>query len=180
MKKVIILLLASCLTTIIRAQPLPAKLKHTVIIDTDCGIDDMRAISLLLARPEITIQAILTSDGSLTPADGVEKVCSLLHEFKKDNIPVAFGESLKGVNPPWRQFNRSVKWGSQTGQKTELKASDYLPAILKKADEKIILVCLGPLTNIEKAIIKDSGITSKIERIIWYNESLKTLHGFNY
>ena len=68
MKKVIILLLASCLTTIIRAQPLPAKLKHTVIIDTDCGIDDMRAISLLLARPEITIQAILTSDGSLTPA----------------------------------------------------------------------------------------------------------------
>ena len=180
MKKVIILLLASCLTTIIRAQPLPAKLKHTVIIDTDCGIDDMRAISLLLARPEITIQAILTSDGSLTPADGVEKVCSLLHEFKKDNIPVAFGESLKGVNPPWRQFNRSVKWGSQTGQKTELKASDYLPAILKKADEKIILVCLGPLTNIEKAIIKDSGITSKIERIIWYNESVKPLHGFNY
>ena len=31
----------------IRAQPLPVKLKHSVIIDTDCGIDDMRAISLL-------------------------------------------------------------------------------------------------------------------------------------
>ena len=63
------------------AQPLPAKLNHTIIIDTDCAYDDMRAISLLLSRPEINIKAILTSDGSLSPIDGAGKVSSLLYEI---------------------------------------------------------------------------------------------------
>jgi len=64
MKKVAIILLIVLFTSRAWAQPLPIKLKHSVIIDTDCAIDDMRAISLLLDRPEITIKAILLSDGS--------------------------------------------------------------------------------------------------------------------
>lgn len=82
------------------SQPLPVKLKHSVIIDTDCAVDDMRAISFLLARPEITINAILLSDGSLPPTEGVVKINSLIHEFDKRNIPIACGDELKGVNPP--------------------------------------------------------------------------------
>jgi hypothetical protein len=55
------------------SQPRPVKLSSTVIIDTDCGFDDMRAICLLLTRPEITVKAILTSDGSLSPKEGLKK-----------------------------------------------------------------------------------------------------------
>ena len=51
---------------------------------------------------------------------------------------------------------------------------------MNSENEKITLVCLGPLTNIEKAIKKDASIYSKIERIIWYNEYVKPLQGFNY
>ena len=47
-------------------------------------------------------------------------------------------------------------------------------------NEKIILVCLGSLTNVAKAIKKDATLISKIERIVWYNESIKPLQGFNY
>jgi pyrimidine-specific ribonucleoside hydrolase len=181
MKKVIILFLVIFFTDHIWAQPLPVKLKHSVIIDTDCAIDDMRAISLLLSRPEITIKAILTSEGSLSPTDGFGKVCSLLHEFNRDSIPVACGDAVKGINPVWRQFNRSISWGSQTGgQRTDFKAVDYLSKTLQSENEKIILVCLGSLTNAARAIKKDATLVSKIERIIWYNESVKPLQGFNY
>ena len=181
MRKSIICLLFFFFTPGVWSQPLPVELKHTIIIDTDCGIDDMRTISILLARPEITIKAILTSDGSLTPAEGAEKVSSLLYEFNKDNIPVACGETVKGINPPWRQFNRGIIWGSQAGgQRTDSNGADYLSEILNSEDEKITLICLGALTNIEKAIRKDAGISSKIKRIIWYNESVKPLQGFNY
>jgi len=181
MRKVVVLLLSVFFITNIWSQPLPVKLKHSVIIDTDCGIDDMRAISLLLDRPEITIKAILSSDGSLSPKEGVEKISSLLHEFNCDNIPVAFGEVVKGVNPTWRQFNRSISWGSQTGsQVTDLNAMDCLSEKLRSENEKIILVCLGSLTNVAKMITKDTTLISKIERIIWYNESVKPLQGFNY
>ncbi|MGB8492682.1 MAG: nucleoside hydrolase [Bacteroidales bacterium] len=181
MRKVVAFLLITGFTASIWSQPLPVKLKHTVIIDTDCGIDDMRAISLLLSRPEITVQAILSSDGSLPPVEGVEKICSLLHEFKKDNIPVACGDVISGVNPLWREFNRKINWGSQAiSPETKLNAADYLSEVLRGENEKVILVCLGPLTNVAGSIKKDAGLLTRVERVIWYNESVKPLQGFNY
>jgi pyrimidine-specific ribonucleoside hydrolase len=181
MKKVFIFLLAVFFTGSNWAQPLPVKLKHTVIIDTDCAVDDMRAISLLLARPEITIKAILLSDGSLSPCEGAEKIGSLLHEFHCDSIIVACGDTLQGINPPWRQFNSQISWGSETNRCVAgLNAVDCLSEQLNKANEKIVLVCLGPLTNIAQLVKQKAILLSKIERIIWYNESVRPLQGFNY
>ncbi|HZY24479.1 MAG TPA: nucleoside hydrolase, partial [Bacteroidales bacterium] len=181
MRKIFVLITFLLLNQTIWSQPLPVKLKHTIIIDTDCAIDDMRAISLLLNRPEITIKAILLSDGSLSPVEGVGKIMSLLAEFNIDTITVACGDSLKGVNPAWRQFNRQISWGKESDKKVPgINAVDCLMEKLKNADEKVILVCLGPLTNIAHLISKDAGLESKVERIIWYNESVKPLKGFNY
>jgi pyrimidine-specific ribonucleoside hydrolase len=181
MKKTTFYLLFLFLTIASQAQPLPVKIKHTIIIDTDCAIDDMRAISLLLARSEITVKAILVSDGSLSPSDGVIKISSLLNEFKRTDIGVARGEVLNGVNPPWREFNRQINWGNVPGDLiVGFNAVDYMANVLKITDEKIILVCLGPLTNIGLLIKKNPEILSRVERIIWYNESLIPLKGFNY
>jgi pyrimidine-specific ribonucleoside hydrolase len=181
MKKLILYLIVAFFATNISAQPLPVILNHSVIVDTDCAIDDMRAISLLLARPEITIKAILLSDGSLPPKEGAEKIGSLLNEFKAEMIPVAYGEVLKGINPPWRQFNREISWGSEsTNPSTGLNAVDCLSEKLVNTSEKIILVCLGPLTNIGQFLKENPALLPKIERVIWYNESVKPLQGFNY
>jgi inosine-uridine nucleoside N-ribohydrolase/formylmethanofuran dehydrogenase subunit E len=181
MMKIAVIFLLVLYPAYTRAQPIAPKLKHTVIVDTDCAIDDMRAISLLLSRPEITIDAVLLSDGSLPPAEGVKKVRSLLHAFNRDNISVAAGETLKGVNPPWRDFNRQINWGSGFGKgPAEINAADCLAEQLRKSEEKIIILCLGPLTNVAQLIKKDRTLLSKIERIIWYNESVKPLQGFNY
>ena len=181
MRKVVVSLLIILITQSVWSQPLPVKLKHTIIIDTDGAIDDMRAISLLLDRPEITVKAILLSDGSLPPNESAGKIISLLKEFNFDNIPVACGDLLKGVNPPWREFNRQISWGKESdNQVAVLNAVNCLVEELKNANEKVILVCLGPLTNMAQLIKKDASLLSKIERIIWYNESVKPLQGFNY
>ena len=181
MRKIVSLVSFLILAASAWAQPVPIKVKHTVIIDTDCAIDDMRAISLLLARPEITIKAILLSDGTLPPEEGVSKIISLLKEFESENIPVACGDVLKGVSPPWRQFNKQISWGHDSENRTiKLKALDCLSDVLKKTDEKIILLCLGPLTNVANLLKKDQSLSSEIERILWYNEYVKPLKGFNY
>src|SRR4030043_399663 len=181
MKKVIVPFLILFFTTALWAQPLPCKSTHNVIIDTDGAIDDMRAISLLLTRHEITIKAILTTDGSLPPDESVENIRSLLHEFNYDSIPLAIGDKLKGVNPPWRQFNRKINWGEKSISKIRgLNAVDLLSEKLNTTDEKIILVCLGPMTNIANLIKKDPTLLKKIERVIWYNQSVQPLQGFNY
>jgi inosine-uridine nucleoside N-ribohydrolase/formylmethanofuran dehydrogenase subunit E len=181
MRKVVVSLWITFFTIVTWSQPLPPKVRHAVIIDTDCAIDDMRAISLLLSRPEIAIEAILVSDGSLPPAEGIDKVRSLLHAFNRDSIPVAQGDELKGVDPPWRVFNRQVSWGNETGSSaTDLAAIDCLSNKLKNSREKILLICLGPLTNMAQLIKKDKSLLSKIERVVWYNESVKPMEGFNY
>ena len=181
MRILFVLLLLIILSESVWAQPLPIKLNHTIIIDTDGAIDDMRAISYLLARPEITIKAVLLSDGSLPPVEGAEKVASLFHDFNNDSIPLACGTTLKGINPPWRQFNRQINWGREPVKLiSALNAVDCLTGYLKKGDEKIILVCLGPLTNIAQSIVKQPELAKGVERIIWYNESVKPLKGFNY
>jgi pyrimidine-specific ribonucleoside hydrolase len=181
MRKIFILISILLFSKTIWAQPLPVKLKHSIIIDTDCAIDDMRAISLLLSRPEITIKAILLSDGSLSPNEGSGKVNSLLKEFNVDNIPVACGDLIEGVNPPWREFNRQINWGKESDKQIAvINAADCLRENLKNAGEKIVMVCLGPLTNIARLIKNDPDLISKIERIIWYNDTVSPLHGFNY
>jgi inosine-uridine nucleoside N-ribohydrolase/formylmethanofuran dehydrogenase subunit E len=181
MKKLLVFSLVVIFSLEIFAQPIPVKLKHSVIIDTDGAIDDMRAISLLLSRPEITIRAVLLSDGSLTPDESSEKVSSLFHEFMCDSIPVAHGEILEGVNPPWREFSRQVIWSSEaSGRSTGLNAVDCLSDKLTMAKEKIILVCLGPLTNIGQLIRRNPSLLALVERIIWYNDSVKPMQGFNY
>ncbi len=164
-----------------KTQPLPVKQHHRVIIDTDCGMDDMRAISMLLSRPEIIIEAIVLSDGSLPPAEGILKVRSLLRAFNRDSISIAAGEELKSVNPPWRELNRHVSWSDQSGNGTaDQNAVDCLSEKLKNAGERIALVCLGPLTHVARLITMDQSILSNIERVIWYNESVQPMQGFNY
>jgi inosine-uridine nucleoside N-ribohydrolase/formylmethanofuran dehydrogenase subunit E len=181
MKKLYIFMILVFLVRISLSQPLPSRINHTIILDTDGAIDDMRAISYLLARPEITVKAILLSEGSLPPDEGAEKVASLLHDFNRESIPLAEGPSLKGINPPWRQFNREINWGTEPVKiGLVVKAEDCLAESLKNNSEKIILVCLGPLTNIARFIKSNPDQLKEVERIIWYNEAAKPLKGFNY
>ena len=181
MKKFIFVNLLLLILLDSRTQPLPTKLTHDVIIDSDGAIDDMRAISLLLARPEIKVKAILTTDGSLPPDESAENIRSLLHHFDHDDIPVACGSVIRGLNPPWRQFNSQINWGDEMKSHEKcLPALDLLAQKIDIADEKVILVCLGPLTIIGKFVDKYPILLKKIERIVWYNESVKPLQGFNY
>ena len=181
MKKLLIALVIALLPLNIWSQPRPVQLSNTIIIDTDCGIDDMRAISILLSRPEITIKGVITSEGSLSPTQCTEKVMSLLYEFGRNDIPVARGDVVNGVNPEWRPFVSKTSWGRKTGgSHSPLSGSAYLAEALMNEKGKLAIVCLGSLTNVQKAISKNPGIVSSIDRIIWYNESSIPSQGFNY
>ena len=181
MRKYLFLFFLILLGRNLNSKPLPNKRIYTIIIDTDCAIDDMRAISLILSRPEMRVKAILLSDGTLSPNEGAVKVRSLLHEFNCDSIPVACGDTISGINPPWRQFNQQIKYGECLKQpQTYPHAIQSLYEILKNTNEKITIVCLGPLSNIGCLIQKDVSVLARIDRIVWYNESVKPMQGFNY
>lgn len=169
-----------CCVGFIIAKPLPTENGHHILIDTDCAIDDFRAISLLLSRPEITIEAIIISYGTLAPADGYQKIMNLLKVFGSDTIPVAMGVANPTIHPTWRGFNQQLSWGgAQLFQPGPVTAVEQLRNTLLQSDEKITLVCLGPLTNIS-TISAEISLHKHIRQVVWYNESIYSPTGFNY
>jgi pyrimidine-specific ribonucleoside hydrolase len=163
------------------AQPIPVKDHHHIVIDTDCGLDDLRAIGILLSCSNVIIDAVLTCDGNLSPNEGAEKVAMLVRIFDKQAPIIATGRALPGIDPAWRKFNQGIQLGVKDPAAVVNQGALYaLTAILQKPSEKITLVCLGPLTLVAQLFEKHPDLASNLERIIWYNESVAPLKGFNY
>ncbi|MGW8316251.1 MAG: nucleoside hydrolase, partial [Bacteroidales bacterium] len=59
-----------------------------VIVDTDGGSGDMRALCMMLADPEIEVIAVTAVDGTLSPDQTIVQVKTLLHTFGHGGIPV--------------------------------------------------------------------------------------------
>ena len=77
----------------------PWKPSHYVIIDTDGGIDDIRAISMLLASPDVRVLAITVSPGALSTNNVYLKVKSLLNSFWHEGVPVGINRNCSFKSP---------------------------------------------------------------------------------
>jgi inosine-uridine nucleoside N-ribohydrolase/formylmethanofuran dehydrogenase subunit E len=180
-KKIFLSVLTILFVVFCRASVVYAKDLHPLVIDTDCALDDMRAISIILSQPELRIAGIIITEGTLLPAEGTEKVRALLHAFSLDTIPVVCGKTYNREAPPWRNFCRSVSWGTAlSGSNPAPDAVRWLQTILEPGREKITYICLGPLSTLEEAAGGRPELQAQLYRILWYNESTGTGAGFNY
>ncbi len=75
MKRFLFILIALAFNLVLIAHPW--KPNHYVIIDTDGGIDDIKAITLMLASPDVRVLAITVSPGTLNVDEVYLKVKSL-------------------------------------------------------------------------------------------------------
>ncbi|HJX70518.1 MAG TPA: nucleoside hydrolase [Bacteroidales bacterium] len=159
-------------------EPVPLQ---RVIIDTDCAIDDFHAISFLLSQPEIEISAIIVSEGTLKPEDGVVKINSLLKEWDIDTIPVICHSSTISNIPPWRKLNQQLKWGRSDD---DAQCDDYsriLKTLFENTEKRTYsLVCLGSLSAANDMSDNYPQYVGQIKRIVWYASSAQPLRGFNY
>lgn len=167
--------------TVINLHAHSGKARFHVIIDTDCAPDDLRAISMILASPDFEVIAITTSDGLLKPEEGYIKVKSLLRNFGHEGIPVAYGKSVTKNNSFCHSTCISVNWGNETGIIVPEKpsATELIIRELNNEDELVILICLGPLTNISE-ILSDAKIYPQIESVLWYSNYTQNKSEFNY
>ncbi|HQP03342.1 MAG: nucleoside hydrolase [Bacteroidales bacterium] len=180
MKK-ILLLLSVLLTFATAVFSHSGKARFHVIIDTDCAPDDLRAISMILASPDFEVIAITTSDGLLRPEEGYVKVKALLRSFGHDGIPVAYGKRTAKNNSNCHSTCISVNWGDENGITIPEKAgaNELLIREINDEDEPVVLICLGPMTNISE-ILSDENIISQIEKVYWYCDDATNKSGFNY
>lgn len=179
MQRIIILLLAVCFTYTAFAHPW--KPRHYLIVDTDAGIDDMRAISMLLASPDVRILAITVSPGALNTRTGYMKVKSLLNGFYHEGIPVGINSSCKFKSPDFPSALNSG-WGDENSFAGD-NAPDclgILNEIILTEQSKITMICLGGLSTASAAFSEIPQFRQRVKGIIWSADGLNDKKGFNY
>lgn len=172
------LLLVACgglSTTLPLASPAPFTGRHrSVLIDTDMAADDWMAILYLLQRPEISVEAISVTGVGMAHCDpGTRNALSLGTLAGRKPIPIACGREtpLKGSHTfpaSWRQgadnlFGLSLPEGSSTdlGQ----NAVELLTSVIQASPQKVVLLALGPLTNVAEALQHTPSLAAHLEMI---------------
>jgi len=179
MKRLLFTIVCLCITLSLFSHPW--KPRHYVIIDTDGGIDDMKAITMLLASPDVRVLAVTVSSGSLTSGQAYIKVKSLLNSFYHEGIPVGINRISKFKSPEFPVALNTI-WGDETGldEKDEPDHLNLIAKILSAEKTKITFICLGSMSTAASAI-KDVPIFKKqVNQIIWSGSGPDEKEGFNF
>ncbi|MBA4322590.1 MAG: hypothetical protein C0408_07205 [Odoribacter sp.] len=159
----------------------PWKPAYYVIIDTDGGIDDIRAINLFLASPNVRVLAITTSAGALTAENAYLKVRSLLNSCFHEGLPVGINRE-RGFRSPDFATAIQTKWGEENGIYSDIApdANDLIREILSVEKTKISFICLGGLNTANKAMDEIPDFRLQVKEILWSGDGIKETKGFNY
>ncbi len=143
--------------------------KPKIIIDTDPGVDDAIAIMLLAKSDMVNIQAITTVAGN----SGIKNTTANA-EYLKDllslNCPIYSGatDSLTGPFVEGQVHGVTGLTGIVHNFQGNLtnNATEKIVELVNQFPNEIIILCLGPLTNLAQAIQKDPTLPSKIKQIV--------------
>ena len=146
--------------------------KIPVIIDTDPGVDDALAIMIAAASEKIDLLGITPVDGNVSAVFTHKNALNLVSflgidadvaEGSYDQLVYRFGryasahgaEGMGGVELPLsdRKFH-------------ELRAWDYIYEKAKEHNGELVIIAIGPLTNIARTLIMHPDIKTMIKKIV--------------
>ena len=142
-----------------------------IILDTDPGIVDAMVLCLAAFDPTVEIVA-LTSVGGNVPTDVAAKNLQALVEFlDPPRLPrLGTGTPPDGSIPfDYRHVHGIDGLGRTPLPVAELRSPHPAEKIICDAvrsdPENVIIICLGPLTNIARAVARDPQLSAKIRHI---------------
>jgi pyrimidine-specific ribonucleoside hydrolase len=160
----------------INFEPLPqTDRKLPVVIDTDMAADDWMAILFLLQRPDVRVKAIaITGTGEAHCKPGVRNALGLVALAGNDPIPVACGRETPLAGN--REFPQAWREGVDqmlglllpegSNPYTSGDAVDLLLSTARSSPVKVVLLTLGPLTNVAEAIQREPTFIENIQQIV--------------
>ncbi len=145
-----------------------------VILDTDPGIDDALAFILLKAMPEVSLQAITTTHGNTTVEKCTTNALKLVELLGMTDVPVAMGatEPLVKTLSVAEETHGDTGLGHavlpQSNNNRLLKATQQISSSISsmQIQVKSRFLCIGPVTNLALAILKDPSLRKKIKNVV--------------
>lgn len=140
-----------------------------ILIDCDPGIDDSVAIMLALQSGLFDLRAVTTVSGNLTADLCLDNALRVLDHIGAPDVPVARGPLKPLVRPyPRDPFSHgdnglgNIELPAATRKPSGAFAPDVIIETAEACDGKLRLLCLGPLTNLALAVIKDPDLPKKV------------------
>lgn len=146
-----------------------------IIIDCDPGHDDAVALILATRAKKLHILGVTAVAGNSILKNTACNALDVLAFADAEEIPVYAGCSSPLKRPLHNNSGVKVhginglgnkKIGTSTRRPEKMHATDFITETLRKAEEKITLVCLGPLTNIAQAFLKEPACKENVESIV--------------
>ncbi len=159
----------------------PWKPSNYVIIDTDGGVDDIKAISMLLASRDVRVLAITVSPGVLSTDSAYVKVKSLLNSYYHEGIPVGINREAKFKSPNYENAAVTV-WGSPAGidPAKAPEADDIIVEMLNAESTPVRFISLGGLSTARYITLHEEIAREQIKEFIWSSDGINDKEGFNY
>jgi len=147
--------------------------KRRIILDTDPGIDDALAFLLLAASPEISIEAITVTHGNTTVDKCAKNALQIAELCNLVNVPIARGasEPLVKTLSVAEETHGDGGLGYAVLPEPALKLSaspavELIINLVHKYRGEITLLCIGPMTNLALAILRDPSIVPLIKDVV--------------
>ncbi len=162
--------------------PLPAAAAvapHSIILDTDPGVDDALAIFLALRSPELKIEAITAVSGNVPLALTLPNALRLVEIAGRPDVPVAGGAATplvrRLVTAKYVHGNNGL--GGVEFPEPKLKpvaepAAELIRRIVRTNPGQVTIVAVGPLTNVATALKSDPELAAQIKSIAMMGGSL--------
>lgn len=161
------------------ALPLASSTSSTVpprpvVIDTDMAADDWMALLYLLRRPDVAVQAItVTGAGEAHCEPGTRNARGLVALANRGDIPVACGRTtpLQGGHAFPAQWRADVDTllgltlPTSATRPTQQTAVDLLASVIQASPQPVVLLTLGPLTNIAEAVQRTPALMKNLAMI---------------
>lgn len=151
-----------------------------ILFDTDPGIDDACAILLALASPEVSVEGLSIVHGNCSLEQATINALSVLELADAADIPVARGCNLPLVQPsllaPETHGDTGLGYAKLPPPRTQpidQHGVDFLIERILAAPGEIILVAIGPLTNIALAIRQEPRIIQALKEIVIMGGALR-------
>jgi inosine-uridine nucleoside N-ribohydrolase len=144
------------------------------VIDTDMSVDDLMAILYLLQRPDVSVKAItVTGTGVAHGGPGTQNALGLVALAGKPDIPVSCGRDdplqCDHTFPAEWRIDVDNVYGIPLPENPNPASSQtavkLLRSVVRDASKKVVLITLGPLTNVAEALQSDPSLVDNLEMI---------------
>jgi len=143
------------------------------VIDVDTGIDDSLALLYACASPEIDLRAVTCVSGNVEAAQVAENTRAVLELAGRGDVEVAIGRRVPLVRPlmtaPDTHGPRGLGYAELPPARAPLStrhASDLIIEEARRHPGELLLITLGPLTNLAVAVLREPVLPGMLRGLV--------------